>query len=161
MFREMRRGKQLMSAADTKAAMDRCMNGILSCAGDEGYPYGVPVSYVYHDEKIYFHCAKTGHKIDAIARDPKVCVTVGDEDQNVSAEYTSYFRSVIAFGRARIVEGDERFEAFMAMIEKYSGDRPPEEKRQKAMDCEASLIVAIDVDHIIGKEAIEFVRAKQ
>lgn len=52
---------------------------------------------------------------------PKVSFAITDEDTIVSAEYTTYFRSVIAFGKARIVEGAERFEAFKAMVEKYSG----------------------------------------
>ena len=71
MFRELRRGKQLLSKEDTVAVMDRCTNGILACLGDEGYPYAVPLSYVYFNNKIYFHSAKTGHKIDAITKNPR------------------------------------------------------------------------------------------
>jgi hypothetical protein len=108
MFREMRRNKQLLSMEDTISVMDRCTNGVIACLGDDDYPYAVPVSYVYFNEKIYFHSAKAGHKIDAVAKNPKVSFAVIDEDTIVSKEYTSYFRSVIAFGKARIAEGDER-----------------------------------------------------
>lgn len=161
MFREMRRNKQLLSPEETKAVMDRCTNGILACLGDEDYPYAVPLSYVYFNGKIYFHSAKSGHKIDAITKYPKVSFSVVDEDTIVSEEYTSHFRSVIAFGKARIVEGDERLEAFEAMVEKYSGDQPEDERHREIARCTQAYIVAIDVEHITGKESIEFIKAKQ
>ena len=161
MFREMRRVKQLLSAEDTKAVMDRCTNGILACIGDEDYPYAVPLSFVYFNEKIYFHSAKAGHKMDAIIKNPKVSFAVIDEDTIVSKEYTTYFRSVIAFGKARIVEGEERLESFKALVEKYSGDQTEENKINEINKCMQAHIIAIDVEHITGKEAIEFVRAKK
>ena len=119
MFREMRRGKQLLSVDDTNAVMERCTNGILACIGDDDYPYAVPLSYVYLNNIVYFHSAKTGHKIDAITKNSKVSFSVIDQDKIVSEEYTTYFRSVIAFGKARIVEGDEWFNAFEALVYKY------------------------------------------
>ena len=161
MFREMRRSKQLLSSEDTAVVMDRCTNGVLACLGDEDYPYAVPVSYVYFNNKIYFHSAKAGHKVDAIVKNPKVSFAVVDEDTIVSKEYTSYFRSVIAFGKARIVEGDERVEAFAALVEKYSGDQPAEAKHKEISGCTQANIIAIDVEHITGKEAIEYVNAKR
>jgi len=160
MFREMRRNKQVLSVADTVAVLERCTNGILACHGDEGYPYAVPVSFVFSEGKIYFHSAKSGHKVDAILSNPKVSFVVVDEDTIVSAEYTTYFRSAIAFGQARIVEGEERRAAFAALVEKYSGDQPAEAKQQTIDRCENALIIAIDIEHLTGKEAIELVRAK-
>ncbi len=161
MFREMRRKKQLLSAEDTTAVLNRCTNGILACLGDEDYPYAVPVSYVYHNDRIYFHSAKAGHKVDAILKNPKVSFAVVDEDTIVSAEYTTYFRSVVAFGKARLVEGEEWLEGFKALVEKYSGDLPEDAKHKEITGCTQSLIIAIDVDHLTGKEAIEFVNAKK
>jgi nitroimidazol reductase NimA-like FMN-containing flavoprotein (pyridoxamine 5'-phosphate oxidase superfamily) len=158
MFREMRRSKQLLPADETAAVMNRCTNGVLACWGDEGYPYAVPLSYVFHENKIYFHSAKTGHKLDAISRNPKVSFSVVDEDTIVSGEYTTYFRSVIAFGNARIAEGDERLRAFAALVEKYSGDQPAENKRREIAECEQAHVVAIDIDHITGKQAKEYVK---
>ena len=160
MFREMRRDKQLLSMEDTVAVMDRCTNGVLACLGDEDYPYAVPLSYVYLNDKIYFHSAKAGHKIDALTKNPKVSFSVIDEDTIVSEKFTSYFRSVIAFGKARIVEGDERLEAFEALVEKYSADQPEEAKHKEISGCTQSYMVAIDVEHITGKEALEYVNAK-
>lgn len=159
MFREMRRIRQLMSAERASEVLTRCSNGVLACLGDEEYPYAVPLNFVWHDGRIYFHSAKAGHKIDAIIKTPKVSFAVVDEDKIVSAEYTSYFRSVVVFGHARIVEHDggngEWTAAFRELVEKYSGDRPAEEKAMEIAKCERSHIVAIDVDCITGKEAKE------
>jgi nitroimidazol reductase NimA-like FMN-containing flavoprotein (pyridoxamine 5'-phosphate oxidase superfamily) len=161
MFREMRRDKQLLSMEDTVAVLTRCTNGVLACMGDEGYPYAVPLSYVYLNGRIYFHSAKAGHKIDAITRNPKVSFSVIDEDKIVSEKYTTHFRSVIAFGKARIVEGDERLESFAALVDKYSGNQPEEAKNKEISGCTQAHIIAIDIEHITGKEAIEFVKAKR
>jgi uncharacterized protein len=160
MFREMRRSKQLLSTEATVAVMSRCTSGVLACLGDEDYPYAVPMSYVYFNNIIYFHSAKAGHKIDAIMKNPKVSFAVLDEDTIDSKEFTTYFRSVIAFGKARIVEGDEWLEAFAALVEKYSGDQSEEAKHKKITGCTKAYLIAIDVEHITGKEAIEYVKAK-
>ncbi|EHQ91678.1 pyridoxamine 5'-phosphate oxidase family protein [Desulfosporosinus youngiae] len=161
MFREMRRGKQLLSMEDTMAVMNRCTNGVLACSGDEDYPYAVPLSYVYFNGKIYFHSAKAGHKIDAITQNPKVSFSVIDEDTIVSEKFTSYFRSVIAFGKARFVEGDEWLEAMKALVEKYSADQPEEVKHKEVSGCTQAYMIAIDIEHITGKEAIEYIKAKR
>ncbi len=159
MFREMRRGKQLLPDSEIAAVMDRCTSGVMACLGDEGYPYAVPLSYVYFGGKIYFHSAKAGHKIDAIMKHPRVSFSVIDEDTIAGAEYTSYFRSVISFGRARIVEDEtERLEAFRALVEKYAGDQPEENNQGVISRCTGACLVAIDVEHITGKQATEYVR---
>lgn len=161
MFREMRRSKQLLSKEDTAAVMCRCTNGVLACLGDEDFPYAVPLSYVYLNEKIYFHSAKVGHKIDAVIKNPKVSFAVIDEDTIVSEEYTTYFRSVIAFGKARIAEGNEWLEAFKALVNKYSLEQSEEAKQKEITGCTQAYIIAVDIEHITGKEAIEYVKAKK
>ncbi|MHB8097310.1 MAG: pyridoxamine 5'-phosphate oxidase family protein [Erysipelotrichaceae bacterium] len=161
MFREMRRSKQLLTAEETVAVLNRCTNGVLACLGDDDYPYAVPLSFVYSNDKIYFHSAKQGHKVDAIRKHPKVSFTVIDEDTIVSKEYTSYFRSVIAFGKTRIVEGDEKLSALQVLVEKYSGDQPLELKQKEISGCTQAILVAIDIEHLTGKEAIENVQMRK
>ncbi len=161
MFRQMLKIKQLLSKEDLQAVMERCITGTLACIGDDDYPYSVPLNYVYHNEKIYFHSAKIGHKMDAIRANKKVSFSVIDEDTIVSAEYNTNFRSVIAFGKARITEGDERLEGLSALVEKYSGDQPEESKIKKITGCTGALVIAIDVEHITGKEAFKYVKTKQ
>ena len=83
MFRKMRRFKQQISDEQSKELLKKTKRGILSLAGDEGYPYGIPINFYYDEEDhaIYFHSAKEGHKIDAIARNDKVCFTVMNNDR--------------------------------------------------------------------------------
>ena len=121
MFREMRRGRQALPEEMCEAVLSRGSHGVLALAGDEGYPYAVPISYVYEGGKLYFHCARSGHKLDAIARCPKASFCVVDQDQVVPQEYTTYFRSVIAFGTIRVLADDgEKRRAIEALAVLYA-----------------------------------------
>ncbi|MEG1540978.1 MAG: pyridoxamine 5'-phosphate oxidase family protein, partial [Oscillospiraceae bacterium] len=125
MFKEMRRMKQEMSKEDTQRVLERCSAGVLAVSDENGYPYALPMSYVYFEGKIYFHGAKQGHKIDAIMKNDKVSFCVIDKDEVVPEKYTTIYRSVIAFGRARILENDaERRSALEKITEKYSPKEP-------------------------------------
>ncbi len=164
MFREMRRKKQVLSLEETEAVLQRATSGVLSVSGDDGYPYGVPVSYVYIDGKIYFHCARSGHKLDAIKASDKVSFCVIDEDHIVPEEYTTYFRSAIAFGRARILEDAAEIRAAARKLaEKYCQEPAIAAGIDKEIDSEfgALCLVEVTIDHLTGKEAIELVRARE
>ena len=76
MFREMRRKKQALSQEACSVVLEKGTSGVLAVSGDNDYPYAVPLSYVYDGEKIYFHCAKSGHKLDAIQKNQKVSFCV-------------------------------------------------------------------------------------
>lgn len=162
MFREMRRKKQALTAQETVAVLTGGTSGVLALSGDGGYPYAVPLSYVYQDGHIYFHCARAGHKLDAIRQDPKASFCVIDRDEIVPEEYTSHFRSAIAFGTIRIMEDEqEKRQAIEALALKYApGDTT--EGRRAAIDKDWAPLCMLDmtVEHLSGKEAIELVRAK-
>lgn len=159
MFRSLRRHKQLLSEPTNQRVLLDGSHGVLACLGDDDYPYAVPLSYVFLDNVIYFHSAKVGHKVDAITNHPKVSFTVIDQDEIVGNEFTSYFRSVIAFGKARICEEPEREMALRALMEKYSATASPEAK-EKELIASYPIIVAIEIEHLTGKEAIELVQQK-
>lgn len=161
MFREMRRNRQILTQSECEAMLTTCTNGVLAVAGDDDYPYAVPLSYVYRDNKIFFHCAKTGHKLDAIARNEKVSFCVVGQDLIVPEKYTTCYRSVIAFGRARQLEdAAEKRAALELLAEKYS---PQVEDRAKEIDQQFAHVcmVEIAIDHMTGKEAIELVRERE
>ena len=155
MFREMRRNKQALTAEEIAEILKRNTSGVLAVNGDGGYPYAVPLSYVYLDSKLYFHCAGTGHKLDSILRDDKVSFCVIDQDQVVGEEYTTYFRSVVAFGRARVLEGAEKLRPLVELCEKnYPGHL--EQTRQKAEGALKNVcIVEVAIEHVTGKTAVE------
>lgn len=162
MFREMRRKRQALPSPDCKEILSRRSAGVLAVAGDDDYPYAVPLSYWYDGARLYFHCAKSGHKLDAIARNPKASFCVVDKDEIVPEEYTSYFRSVIAFGRVRIVEEDaQKRAAIEALALKYAphsaaADRAEAIDRDWAPLC----ILEMAVEHLTGKEAIELAKQR-
>lgn len=121
MFREMRRKRQILSREDCAAILNQGTSGVLALLGDGGYPYAVPLSYVYHNEKLYFHSAQNGHKLDAIHTNPKASFCVIGKDHIVPQEYTTYFRSVIAFGTVRILEDEtEKREAIRTLAIRYA-----------------------------------------
>lgn len=160
MFRELRREKQALSFEENVQILNRGTSGVLAVSGDEDYPYAVPLSYAYCEDKIFFHCAKTGHKLDAIAKNPKVSFCVIDRDQIVEEEYTTYFRSVILFGRARILEDEAEIRAALLLLsEKYS---PGQGEASHAQVIERTVqrvnIIELSVEHMSGKQAKELMR---
>lgn len=162
MFRDMRRFKQILSEEDCAAVLKRGTSGVLAVFGDEGYPYAVPLSYVYDGSKLYFHCAKIGHKLDAIARNSKVSFCVIDKDQVVPQEYTTYFRSVIVFGKARVLEDEtEKRAALEKLAARYSPDQEQGRLQEIDRQIDRVCMVEITVDHLTGKEAIELVSANK
>ena len=162
MFREMRRKRQALSREEISSVLYRGTSGVLALSGDDNYPYAVPISYVYDGEKIYFHCAKSGHKLDAIRRNEKVSFCVIDQDKIVPDEYTSYFRSVIVFGRAEVIEDEKEKRT---AIEKLAVKYAPEDTaigRKNAIDREWTplCMLKMRIDHITGKEAVELIKNK-
>lgn len=157
MFRQMRRKNQLLSAEDTAAVLKRGTAGVLALSGDNGYPYAVPLSYVYDDGKIYFHSAKSGHKIDAVCGSEKASFCVIDKDQIVPEKFTTYFRSVIAFGTIRILEKeDEKRAAIAKLAMRYSPEIAPakhDEEIDKSMN--ALCMLEMTIEHMTGKQAKE------
>lgn len=162
MFRDMRRGKQLLPHDTSVDILTKGTSGVLALLGDGGYPYAVPLSYVYHQGKLYFHGAKVGHKIDAARACPKASFCVVEQDQVVAEEYTTYFRSVIVFGQLRILEDQtELMDAIQALGKKYfPGDTP--EHRQQAIDREFTGMgmLELTIEHMTGKEAVELMRRR-
>lgn len=137
MFREMRRKRQQLGEEETLGILERGSHGVLALAGDGGYPYALPISYVYDRGKLYFHGAKKGHKLDAIARCSKASFCVVERDEVVPEEYTTYFRSVIAFGTITLLE------------KAIAADWVPLE------------MFALSIEYATGKEAIELVKRRE
>ena len=160
MFRELKRKKQALSQADCAAVLDRGTHGVLALAGDDGYPYAVPLSYLYEDGKLIFHCASAGHKMDAIARCGKASFCVVDQDRVVPEEYTTYFRSVIAFGRVRVLEEEgEKRAAIDALARRYfPGDTQENRDAYIAKEWAGVALLELTVEHLTGKQATELVQ---
>lgn len=162
MFREMRRKKQQLTEDECIEILRKNTSGVLAVLGDSEYPYAVPLSYVYDNSSLYFHCARSGHKLDAIKSCDKVSFCVIDQDLVVPKEYTTYFRSVIAFGRASVIDQEDEIRSAIEKlaVKYYPGDS--KENRDLAIEKEyqALCMVRIQIEHISGKEAIELVNMR-
>jgi len=153
MFRAMRRRDKAMTKEEAEQVLREQTHGVLACLGDEGYPYAVPLSYVYEDGRIYFHCAAAGgHKLDAIAREPKVSFCVVSRDQVVPQDITTRFTSVIAFGIARVAEEEREIRAAsQKLLDKYCAGYAEANADYLAGAWGKFHIVAIEVEQLTGK----------
>ena len=163
MFREMRRHRQQLPDDVALEVLQSATSGVLSVMGDDGYPYGVPLSHSYKDGKLYFHSAVEGHKIDAIRNCDKACFTViAGDDVKYDGSFTTHFTSVICFGRIRILEGDEVSRAaHMILGEKFEGDLHAEWIESMEKDLHRMLMIEFEIEHMTGKEAKELMMMRQ
>lgn len=160
-FREMRRNGQQMSDDECIDILRNATSGTLAVLGDGGYPYAVPLSYVYVDGKLFFHSALSGHKVDAIRNYDKASFCVIAQDNVQPQKYTTYYRSVIAFGRVHIIDNEEE-KLQTARLLGYRYNPGDDESLQKEMEKGFSrmLMIRFDIEHLTGKEAIELKRRK-
>lgn len=160
-FRKMRRFRQQLTKSECDAILSTGTSGTLALLGDNGYPYALPMSYVYADGKIYFHSAETGHKVDAVRQHDKASFCVIATDDIHPSEFTTYFRSVIAFGRIQIIESDdERMLAASLLGAKYNPGDEAGLQKEIGKGLSHMLVLRLDIEHLTGKEAIEFVKKK-
>ena len=162
MFREMRRKNQLLSNKENIELLEKGTSGVLALLGDNEYPYAVPISYVYDNSKIYFHGAKAGHKIDAIRKCRKTSFCVIAQDEIFPEKYTTYFKSVIVFGKIRILEDENEIrEAIERLAMKYHPTDSIENRIQEiAREWKALCMMELSIEHMTGKEAIEIAKEK-
>ncbi|MDR1136466.1 MAG: pyridoxamine 5'-phosphate oxidase family protein [Clostridiales Family XIII bacterium] len=154
MFRELRRKDKQLPAEEAADILRNGLYAVLALNGDDAYPYAVPVNYVYDGGKVYFHSATAGHKLDAIAKNGKTSLCVVEKADLSPATFNCFFRSVIVFGTARILDDDEeKRKALELLIKKYSPDYI--DKGGKYIDAHwvKALVVEIDIEHITGKAA--------
>ena len=152
MERKMYKEKRQLSAEETQALFVKGHHGILSVNGDDGYPYAVPVNYVFIDGKIYIHSAKYGYKIDALKQNDKVCFTAILNSQIIPDKFTAAFESVVAFGKASFIDdGDEKLTALRTFIERFSPDHQEAGERIIHAAYEKTQIIRIDVEQMTGK----------
>jgi len=161
-FRKMRRFGQQLNDEECLDILRRNTNGILAVQGDMGYPYAVPLSYAFCEDKIYFHSALQGHKIDALKANEKCSFCVVDMDQVVPEEFTTYFRSVIIFGKAHIIEDkDQMLNALNLLADKYSPKQTDDERRNEINHGIGRVtIIEMTIEHMTGKQARELMHAK-
>ena len=150
-FRPLRRFKQAASSQECETVLASAQRGILAVHGENGYPYGFPVNFLFQDGKIYFHCGKTGHKLDALAKDNRVSYCVHDAGYRKEGEWALNIRSVVVFGRISLVTDEGRAREICACLcRKFTDDEEYIEKELKnalpRVQC-----LELCIDHMTGK----------
>ena len=158
----MRRIRQQLTDEETKRILASGTHGVLAVEGDSGYPYAVPLSYVYADGSLYFHSAVEGHKVDSLRRNAKASFCVVERDDVKPAEYTTYFRSVIVFGHVSMLEDPAEMMAALQMLgERYHPGHPTDAQHEAEKSLRRVLVLRMDIDHLTGKQAIELVKKSE
>lgn len=157
MFRSMRRFQQQLSAAECLEIIRQEKRGVLAVQGDGDYPYAVPLNYFYDEAngKLYFHGAKEGHKIDAIKRNPRVSFCVHDAGVKLDGDWAYTVRSVIVFGRMRLVEDPAET---VAQVRKLGLKYYPDPKEVEAVVARAGArvqVLELTIEHMSGKRVHE------
>lgn len=154
MFRELRRKNQCLSPEECIRILQETSYGVMALQGDDGYPYIVPLNHACMDGKLYFHGAVQGHKIDAIACCDKASYCVIDASDVDRENYSTRYRSVIAFGRVRVVQEDERkLHALRAIGDKFCPDTPEKTGAEIRGAIAHTAVLEFSMEHISGKES--------
>jgi len=149
---EMRRSDRKTTEKEAIEILIKCSYGVLSTISDSGYPYGVPVNYIYDNGCIYFHCAADkGHKLKNIESNPNVCFTVVGNEMIIPEKFTTSYESVIVFGTAEKINGVNKQTALERIIEKYSPDFKENGLEYITKAFEATDIIKITPLQITGK----------
>ena len=157
MFREIRRKKKEIDINSAKELLKSCRRGVIAVNGDNGYPYAVPINYLYDGEadKIYFHGARAGHKFDSIKACDKVCFTVYGNEMIKDEAWAPYLQSAVVFGRCRLAEGGSDT---ISLLKKFAEKYYPNEQlidEEIAKSGKAAQMFEIEIEHISGKEIQE------
>ncbi len=157
MFREVRKKKSELDQGTMGELLKSCRRGVLAMNGEDGYPYAIPVNYLYDPEKkkIYLHGAKAGYKVDALRNSEKVCFTVYGKEQIKEEQWAPFVQSVVIFGRCHFIwDHEQAMELLKRFAMKYY---PSEELVDEVMERagKAVQMFEIEMEHMSGKEVHE------
>jgi nitroimidazol reductase NimA-like FMN-containing flavoprotein (pyridoxamine 5'-phosphate oxidase superfamily) len=152
-MRKMRRKDKEIGTDEAINLLAECEYGVLSTVDNDGQPYGLPLNYAYKDNCIYFHCALAGHKIDNIDNNPKVSFCVVGNTKVLPSEFSTDYVSAVAFGVASEVQGTERYDAFVLLLEKFALDFMKEGRKFIEKLDKVTKVIKIEIQHISGKRA--------
>ena len=151
MFKEMRRNDRQLTMPETFDILNNGEYGILSTMGSGGYPYGVPLDYVYFNDSVYFHCAVEGRLLDVLQANNHVSFCVVGRTELQPANFSTKYKSIILFGTVYEVSSSEKQEVLLAIIHKFSPEHLEAGKEyiEKAQD--RTKVFKIKIEQITGK----------
>ena len=154
-FRPMRRFKQAASEDECIALLETAPRGVLSVLGDGGYPYGVPLNFIYENGKLYFHCAVEGHKLDALCSCGKASFCVLSEASRNPGEWWNCFTSVICFGYVREVTDQNEHERLLRALGKKYFPEGYDIDADMIKNAPRALVLELTIEHMTWKHVRE------
>ena len=153
MHPEMRRSDRKLSEEETREILENAEFGVLSTVGEDGMPYGVPISFALGEGKIYMHGTNAGgHKAKNMAANPDVCFTVVGSHEPMPEKFGTKYSSAIVFGKVRTAGSDEeRKEAMTAILQKYCADYMEGGLKYMNASWEKFDVYVLEIDEAIGK----------
>lgn len=151
MFKKMRRKNQEIGQEEIDEILSKGEYGFFSTVSDNGYPYTIPVSFVYSDNCIYFHCAPVGHKLENIKKNSKVSFCVVTDTELLPEKFDTKYKSVVVFGEACEITGDIKEAVLLKLVNKYSLDFLEEGKEYINNAKDRTSVIRIKIDHMTGK----------
>lgn len=146
----------LLSLEQIKALFESAKVGRLGCVKQNGYPYVVPMHFVYLNHKIYMHGLPKGQKIDILKSNPKVCfeidemISLLDKDVENPCDVNTEFNSIILQGEATIVDNfDEKKEALSKIVEKFTPHLRYKELPENMIN--GTAVIRIDIEEFVGR----------
>ena len=156
MFRELQRKNKELSFNECIAILKKEKRGVLSVIGDGGYPYGMPMNHYYdNDGNIYFHCGKSGHRLDSLKSCNKASFCVYDEGVKKENEWALTEKSVIAFGRIEVIDNDSVIEDVSAKLSRKFTDDEAYIKNEIELYSHETIILKLIPELICGKKVEE------
>lgn len=151
----LRRKDRLRTEEEARAIMESCDFAVLATADDENMPYGVPVSVVLEENRLYFHCATTGRKLENIRQNPYVCLTFAKVRLVDGENFTTRYESAIAEGKASLVEEEtEKRHALQLLCRRYTQHSDEEIDAYIQRYFAQTGVVRVDVESILAKANI-------
>lgn len=150
-MKSMRRNDRQMSNDEAIRILEKGEFGILSTVSSENMPYGVPISYVYDSSAIYLHCALEGSKLDNIIYNSNVCFTVVGKTNVLPDKFSTEYESVIVFGQATLLEGEEKINPLKALVKKYSPGFETEGDAYIKQGISRTNIIKLSITMLTGK----------
>jgi len=151
----MRRKDKQMDRAEARRFLETSQVGRLGMVLPGGNPYVVPVNFIFMDGGIYFHSAREGSKVDAVAANPWVCFEVdesqGAEPAAIACDISYHYRSAIAFGKASpVVDPLRKKQVLEAIVSKYA---PGAAGTIRQENVDRTLVFEISIDTMTGKQS--------
>ena len=151
MPRPIRRTDRALSAEAALEILQKGEYGILSTVSPDGQPYGVPVSFVSADQALYFHSAVEGHKLENLSANPRVSFCVVGATEVLPNQFATRYESVIVFGRAVELSGDEKLSGLTELLKKYSPGFLEKGLKYIESDAVKTRVYKIEIESFSGK----------